>query len=191
MAKPHLDHPTLPLVKNRFPDVAFYGSQFRGQTSLVVPLDSFHKVMAFLRHDGACAYDFLSDVIGVDYLNYPAAQPDTDGPPAGRLAVIYNLVSCEHNQRLFVKVWLNPTLDTRGIEKDPALHVPSVCDLWPGAEWPEREVFDMFGIRFDNHPDLRRILTWESFPAHPLRKDYPLRGRREREEYRVIDRDSA
>ena len=57
--------------------------------------------------------------------------------------------------------------------------VPTVTDLWPGAEWNEREVFDMFGIRFDGHPDLRRILLWEAYPAHPLRKDYPLRGWRE------------
>jgi hypothetical protein len=69
--------------------------------------------------------------------------------------------------------------------------VDSVTDLWPGAEWTEREVFDMFGIRFRNHPDLRRILTWESYPAHPLRKDYPLRGRGERENYRVVSRTDA
>ena len=67
----------------------------------------------------------------------------------------------------------------------------SVCDLWAGAEWPEREVYDMFGIRFRNHPDLRRILTWEDFPAHPLRKDYPLRGRGEREMYTVMERGEA
>jgi NADH-quinone oxidoreductase subunit C len=71
------------------------------------------------------------------------------------------------------------------------LHLPSVTDLWPGAEWPEREVFDMLGVRFDGHPDLRRILLWESYPAHPLRKDYPLRGRGERDNFRVIGRDSA
>ena len=76
-------------------------------------------------------------------------------------------------------------------EPDPALEIDSVTDLWPGAEWPEREVFDMFGIRFRNHPDLRRILTWEEFPAHPLRKDYPLRGRGERETYKVVDREST
>ncbi len=73
----------------------------------------------------------------------------------------------------------------------PALYLDSVTDIWPGAEWPEREVFDMFGIRFRNHPDLRRILTWEAYPAHPLRKDYPLRGRGEREQYKIVDRTSA
>ena len=144
--------------------------------------------MTFLRDDPACAYNFLSDVMGVDYLNYPSPL---NGSRGGRFAAIYILVSHVHNRRLFVKVLLNPSRDTQGIEEDPALHLPSVCDLWPGAEWPEREVFDMFGIRFDSHPDLRRILTWESYPAHPLRKDYPLRGRGEREAFRVINRDSA
>ena len=69
--------------------------------------------------------------------------------------------------------------------------LPTVTDLWPGAEWMEREVYDMLGIRFTGHPDLRRILTWEKYPAHPLRKDYPVKGRGEREDYRVVDRDSA
>ena len=76
-------------------------------------------------------------------------------------------------------------------EPDPALHLESVTDLWPGGEWTEREVYDMFGILFDNHPDLRRILLWESYPAFPLRKDYPVTGRGEREQYAVINRDSA
>ncbi len=184
---PNLDHPTLPLVKERFPSVKLFATEFRGQTTLVVPAEALHDVMLFLRKDDRCAYDFLSDVTCVDYLNYP----QTAGGPRGRFGVVYNLVSYPHNRRLFVKVLLDPTLDTSGIEEDPGLHVASVTDIWPGAEWTEREVFDMFGIRFDNHPDLRRILLWEKYPAHPLRKDYPLRGRGERESYRVVERDSA
>ena len=173
MAKPNLDHPTLPLVKQKFPGVRFVATEFRGQTTLVVPPGDLHDVLAFLRDDPACAYNFLSDVTGVDYLDYPTPR----GAPAGRFAVIYNLVSYSHNRRLIVKVFLNPTLETRGVEEDPGLRVRSATDLWAGAEWTEREVFDMFGIRFEGHPDLRRILTWEAYPAHPLRKDYPLRGR--------------
>jgi len=181
--KPNLDHPTLPLVKERFPGVKFLATEFRGQTTLIVPLGKLHEVMRFLRDDEACAYNFLSDVVGIDYLNYPEAQ--------ARFAVVYLLLSHRHNRRLHIKTLLNPSLDTHGIEHDPALHLDSVTDLWPGAEWPEREVFDMFGIRFDGHPDLRRILTWEAYPAHPLRKDYPLRGRGERETYRLVGREDA
>ncbi len=187
MAKPNLDHPTLPAVKAKFPGVKLLATEFRGQTTLIVPADALHSVMEFLRHDDRCAYDFLSTVHGVDYLNYPQSEAG----PRGRFGVVYNLVATKFNRRLLVEVYLSPTLDTRGIEDDPALHLPSVCDLWPGAEWTEREVLDMFGIHFDGHPDPRRILTWEQYPAHPLRKDYPLRGRGERESYKVVERDSA
>jgi NADH-quinone oxidoreductase subunit C len=187
MVKPNLDHPTLPLIKAKFPADKLVATEFRGQTTVIAPKESAHDLLRFLRDDPACAYDFLSDVTAVDYLNYPAPK----GAPAGRFGVIYNLVSYPHNRRLFVKVMLTPTLDTKGVEDDPGLHLPTVTDIWAGAEWTEREVFDMYGIRFDGHPDLRRILTWESYPAHPLRKDYPLRGRGEREDYRVIDRESA
>jgi NADH-quinone oxidoreductase subunit C len=179
-----LDHPTLPRVKEAFPDVRFRAAEFRGQTTLVVPPERLHEVMRFLRDDEACDYNFFSHLLGVDYLDYPVEQP-------GRFAVVYLLLSHAHNRRLTVKTYLSPTLDTTGIEVDPALEVDSVCDLWAGAEWPEREVYDMYGIRFRNHPDLRRILTWEDFPAHPLRKDYPLRGRGEREMYDVMEREDA
>jgi len=179
-----LDHPAFAAVKAAFPGVRLRGSEFRGQSALVVEPGDAHKVLAFLKDDEATAFNFLSDVMGVDYLDYPAEMP-------GRFAVIYNLVSHARDDRFFVKVYLDPSIPTDGIEEDPALYVESVCDLWPGAEWPEREVFDMFGIRFRNHPDLRRILTWQDYPAHALRKDYPLRGRGERESYRIVDRTSS
>jgi NADH-quinone oxidoreductase subunit C len=180
----NLDHPTFALVKAAFPGKGFLGAEFRGQSTLIVAPGDLHAVMAFLRRDPACAYEFLSDVLGIDYLGYPAKMP-------GRFAVVYNLVSCTHERRFFVKVFLDPSLPTAGTEPDPALEVDSVTDIWPGAEWNEREVFDMFGVRFRGHPDLRRILTWEAYPAHPLRKDYPLRGRGEREAYKVVDRTDA
>jgi NADH-quinone oxidoreductase subunit C len=83
--------------------------------------------------------------------------------------------------RIILRVFLN--------EAD--LEVESLVPLYFGAEWMEREVYDMFGIRFKNHPDLRRILTWDGFKFHPLRKDYPVTGRGEREQYPILARDSA
>ncbi|QYU69194.1 NADH-quinone oxidoreductase subunit C [Leptolyngbya sp. 15MV] len=178
---PKLDHPAFAAMKARFPGKKLRGTEFRGQSTLIVEPSDLHEVLLALRDDPATRFDMLSDVVGIDYLNYPATT-------LGRFAVVYNLVSVARNDRFFVKVFLDPSRPTEGIEEDPALWLDSACDVWPGAEWPEREVFDMLGIRFRNHPDLRRILTWETFPAHPLRKDYPLRGRGEREAYKVVDR---
>jgi NADH-quinone oxidoreductase subunit C len=178
------NHPALVAVKVKFPQAKLRATNFRGQTTLIVEPQDLHAIMAFLRDDPACVYNFLSDVIGVDYLDYPAKT-------LGRFAVLYNLLSHSRDDRLFVKTHLDPSIPTDGIVEDPALYLDSVTDLWAGAEWTEREVFDMFGIRFRNHPDLRRILTWEEFPGHPLRKDYPLRGRGERESYGVMDRTTA
>ena len=181
---PNLEHPIFPVIKEAFAGRSLRATEFRGQSALIVEPKDLHEILAFLKTDPRADYNFLSDVAGVDYLNYPAETP-------GRFAVIYNLISFSRDDRFFIKVFLDPSLPTDGIEEDPALYLDSVCDLWAGAEWPEREVFDMFGIRFRNHPDLRRILTWEAYPAHPLRKDYPVRGRGERESYRVIDRTSS
>lgn len=180
-AAPKLDHPMFAAVKAAFPAAKLAGTEFHGMSTLVVEPKDLHAILAFLK--SSQGYVFCSDVGGIDYLNYPAPQP-------GRFAVYYNLICFDRDERLFVKTYLNPSLPTDGIVEDPALWVDSACDLWPGCEWTEREVFDMFGIRFRNHPDLRRILTWESYPAHPLRKDYPVRGRGEREAYEIIDRSS-
>jgi len=181
---PVLDHPTLPVIKSAFPEVRFKAAEFRGDTTLVVPPATLHEVMRYLRDDPRCAYDCLVDVVGADYQGYPAQT-------LGRFAVIYPLASCTHNRRFTVKAFLDPSIDTSGIAVDPALEIDSITDLWPGAEWMEREVYDMFGIRFRNHPDLRRILMWKDYPGHPLRKDYPLRGRGEREQYTQLTRESA
>jgi NADH-quinone oxidoreductase subunit C len=190
MNKPQLDHPSLPHIKERFAGSRLLATEFRGLTTVVAPAGIVHEVLAFLKQDARCGYDFLSDVTAVDYLDYPA-QARTHPDARGRFAVVYVLAATATGLSLVVKTFLNPSLPTQGIEPDPALTLPTATDLWPGAEWPEREVFDMFGIRFDGHPDLRRILLWEAYPAHPLRKDYPLRGRGERELYKVIGRDSA
>jgi NADH-quinone oxidoreductase subunit C len=175
---PNLEHPTFAAVKGRFPGSKFKATEFRGCSTLIVSPADLHAVMEFLKNDASTRYDFLSDVTAVDYLGYPTPQP-------GRFAVVYVLRSYEKDEMFIVKTYLDPSLPTDGIVEDPALYLDSV------TEWTEREVFDMFGIRFRNHPDLRRILLWETYPAHPLRKDYPLRGRGEREDYRVIDRTDA
>ncbi len=178
------NHPTLSRVKAAFPGLHLRAEGFCGQTTLIVEPGDLHAVMKFLREDEECDYDFLSDITAVDYEGYPAKT-------IGRFGVVYNLCAYSRDDRFLVKTFLDPTISTEGIEDDPGLHVESVVDIWAGAEWMEREVFDMFGIRFDNHPDLRRILLWADYPGHPLRKDYPLRGRGERESYRIVDRTSS
>jgi len=177
-------HPVLKAVREAFPASTLRATDFRTQTTLIVEPKDLLAILTFLKQDPRCDFNFLSDLGGVDYLNYPTPMP-------GRFAVVYNLLSFSKEQRFWVKTFVDPSLPTDGVIEDPALWLDSVTSLWPGAEWPEREVFDMFGIRFRNHPDLRRILMWGDYPAHPLRKDYPVRGRGERESYRIVDRTSS
>jgi NADH-quinone oxidoreductase subunit C len=161
--------------------------------TVVVPREQIVPVAVWFRDDPGQHYELLSELNGVDYLNYPGA--------AHRFGVNYGIVSVEHGVRLWLKVFLDPTLDTSpgtaprdeeiGEKGDPGLRVPSVTGVWPGAEWMEREVYDMFGIIFTGHPDLRRILSWNGFGSYPLRKDYPLRGVGERENYKIVTREGA
>jgi NADH-quinone oxidoreductase subunit C len=182
--KPRLTHPTIARVKEGLDDMHLRFTEFRRDTTLVADPNDVHRLLRFLRDDPSCDYDLLCDVTAVDYLGYPA-------PTIGRFAVVWILTCTETSTRIRVKTFLNPSVDTSGIEDDPALYVDSSTDIWPGAEWREREVFDMFGIHFRNHPDLRRILMWKSFPAFPLRKDYPLQGRGERTNLLVVEREDA
>lgn len=170
-----IDHPAGARLKQQFPQIAFKGAAFRNQTQIAVPAADLLEVVGFLRDDAALRYDMLSDVSCVDYLNYAGWNQERFG-----LVYIFNSVQAQ-SPRLILRVFLN----------EPALDVPSVTPLFAGAEWLEREVFDMFGIRFIGHPDLRRILTWDSFKSHPLRKDYPVTGLGERTAYAVIDRASS
>ena len=146
-------------------------SEFRGQTRVVVTKDKLQGVMRLLKEQRS--FDLLVDVTCVDYLNYRDARD--------RFGLVYLLASTETNERLTVRVFLN----------EPDLTVPSMYDLWRGADWLEREVFDMYGIRFEGHPDLRRILMPEEFTAFPLRKDYPMQGRGERHNFPFITRSEA
>ena len=168
-------------VQATFPDlglearplVTYLDGRDSGQMWIRVPAERLLEVLYFLSRDERCRFEQLCDLTCVDYLNYPGAED--------RFAVVYSLLSLTHNHRLWVKVFVN----------DPEPTVPSATCIWRGAEWPEREVFDLFGIRFTDHPDLRRILLPQNFEAHPLRKDYPLHGRGEREDFEVVTRETA
>ena len=159
---------TMKRLDERFGVGAFATSEFRDDFRLTCPPDRLSELLGFLKTE--CGFDMLVDVTAVDYLEYRGARD--------RFGVIYALASTRTNERLFVKVFLN----------EPDLQLPSAVPLWQGADWMEREVFDMFGIRFDGHPDLRRILMPEEFTAFPLRKDYPLRGRGERHNFPTLTR---
>ncbi len=157
----------LDTLKAKFGD-AVGTSEFRDNKRVVVPAEKVYDVLACLKHE--CGFDFLVDLAGVDYLGYAGA---TD-----RYAVVYALANTTTAERVFVKAYTN--------DPDPIL--PSVVPLWKGADWMEREVYDLFGVTFDGHPDLRRILMPSEFTAHPLRKDYPLRGHGERHNFPTITR---
>ena len=132
-----------------------------GDHTLLVAREALFEVLRFCRDDAALRFDMLMDLTAVDYLTYPGRE---DGP---RFEVVYHLYSVPHNHRLRIKA---------GVDEDEAV-VPTAVPLWPIANWFEREVWDMFGLRFADHPDLRRLLLYEQFEGHPLRKDYPVSRR--------------
>ncbi len=141
---------------------------FRDNRRVTVPAEKLFAVLQFLKQKGG--FDLLAELSAADYLKYPGA---TD-----RYGVWYILVNTATGERAYLKTWLN----------DPEPKLPSAFPLWKGADWMEREVYDMYGIVFEGHPDLRRILMPEEFTSWPLRKDYPLRGRGERHNFPVITR---
>jgi NADH-quinone oxidoreductase subunit C len=188
-----ITHPALEPLKSRFAATKFLVGEFRDMVTVVVPRENILEVCRFLRDDAAQRYDMLAELNGVDYLNFAGARH--------RFGVNYGLTSVEFNRRLWLKVFLDPQRETApGVDVrdevafeqgDPGLMLDSVTGVWPGAEWMEREVYDLFGIIFTGHPDLRRILTWNGFGSYPLRKDYPLRGIGERENYKIVTREGA
>ena len=134
-----------------------------GETTIIVDNASVHAIVQFLHDDPSERYEYLSDVTAVEHR-------DLEMP----IEVVWHLRSLKHRRFLRLKVLL---------AKGTALEVPSVWDIYKGADWLERECYDMFGIRFNGHPDLRRILLWEQYKeGYPLRKDFPLRGRFSRSE---------
>ncbi len=157
---------TIDRLTGAFPAVET--SEFRGQPRVVVPRESIFDALTLLKEESG--FDMLVDATCVDYLAYRGAR--------GRFGLVYLLLNTESGERLTVRTFVD--------DPDPA--VPSVVPLWEGANWLEREVWDLFGIRFEGHPDLRRIVLPEEFSAHPLRKDYPMQGRGERHNFPVITR---
>jgi NADH-quinone oxidoreductase subunit C len=148
-------------LRDRFGAAIVETHDHRGDHTAVVDRAALPEVLVHCRDTEALEFDMLSDLTAVDFLAYPGYQ---DGP---RFEVVYHLYSVRLNHRVRLK--------TR-VEEDDAV-VPTACRVWPIANWFEREVWDMFGIRFDGHPDLRRLLLYEEFVGHPLRKDYPINRR--------------
>jgi NADH-quinone oxidoreductase subunit C len=148
------DNITIGKLQASFPGEVVEADARQGDPSAVLRKDRISDICRFLRDDPDLSYRYFIDLCGVDYL-------DLGRKP--RFAVVYHLFSLDKKHRIRLKVPLE--------ESD--LTIDSVADVWKGAEWFEREAFDMFGIRFTNHPFLYRILTHHQFVGHPLRKDYP------------------
>ena len=158
----------LSLLRQRFGEDSFTTSEFRDNRRVTVPAERLYAVLECLKNEAG--FDYLVDLSAADYLHYPDARD--------RFGVWYLLTRIADAARLIVKTWVN----------DPEPTLSSVYALWNGADWMEREVYDMYGILFEGHPDLRRILMPDEFTAFPLRKDYPMRGRGERHNFPVITR---
>ena len=148
----------LETIKAKFSGDVIETHEFRGDLVAIVTRDIVVELMEFLKTDPALDFNVLMDLTAVDYL-WQERKP--------RFDVVYHLFSLAKKHRLRVKVGVD--------EKNPVVY--SLTPLWPVADWFEREVWDMFGIKFKGHPDLRRILMYEEFSGHPLRKDYPITKR--------------
>ena len=157
-------------VQEQYPDALLDVSDARGELTVTVQKEGIYELMAFLKNDSELAYNFLADVTAVDYSLMEDVLIKHD---YARFAVVYHLLSTKRKERLRVKVPIH--------EKE--LSIPSMASIWKVANWLERETYDMFGITFEDHPDLRRILMPDDYEGYPLRKDYPLRGRGERETF--------
>ena len=176
-------------ISERFGDKVERVPSICGELTFEVGKDDLIEVATALRNEGDFGFEMLMDVCGVDYLNYgsdewetrdatdtgfsrgvergPVILDEADEFDARRFAVVYHLLSLQHNLRLRLRVYT-------GTDNPPMIR--SVVDIWNGANWFEREVFDLYGVLFEGHPDLRRILTDYGFIGHPFRKDFPLSG---------------
>lgn len=144
------------LIKERFVSEVLDIKDFRDQVSVIVKKGRIKEIMKYLHSTPELYFDFLSDLCGVDYL----------GIKEPRFEVVYHLYSIKHRHMIRIKA---------EVPADEC-SIDSVTDIWAGADWHERECFDMYGIVFNGHPDLRRILMPDDWKGHPLRKDYPLKA---------------
>jgi NADH-quinone oxidoreductase subunit C len=154
----HIPKPLDPVeaARTALPDAIQDVKDFRGDLTLIVRREEIVTVVQYVRDTPGLVYNFLSDISAVDY--YPEySRPE-------RFGVSYHIYSMLYNRRLRLKIYV-PEEDTTA---------PSVTSIWPGANWLEREIFDMMGITFTGHPDMRRILMPEDWDGHPHRRDYPL-----------------
>jgi NADH-quinone oxidoreductase subunit C len=148
------EHAAVAKLKGKFADAVLEVVEFRGETTVTVKKDAIVAICAFLKKD--LGYNFLTDLCGVDYL----------GKKADRFMVVYHLYNISSKERLRLKV---PVAESDA-------RVDTVSGVWATANWHERECWDLFGVVFNNHPDLRRILLAKDWQGHPLRKDYPVQG---------------
>jgi NADH-quinone oxidoreductase subunit C len=151
---PHPPQGIVDALKTRFPGAVLEVTEFRGELTVLVPGEKIVEIGRHLRDDAEGDFSMLSGVVGLHFLERDYEHE-----------VVYQLYSLEKNHRLRLKVKLRP-----------GETVPSLTPVWPGANWPEREAFDLVGIRFQGHPDLRRIIMPEDYPDHPLRKDFDVEG---------------
>lgn len=152
-------------VQEKFSDAITAAIEAHGELTLEVTKDKVVDLCNFLRDDTDCKFEILIDLCGVDYLTWrkEARGEKYNGP---RFAVVYHLLSIDHNCRIRVRTFTDDDMPI----------VDSVISVWNSANWYEREAFDLFGIIFDGHPDLRRILTDYGFIGHAFRKDFPISG---------------
>jgi NADH-quinone oxidoreductase subunit C len=147
-------HPAVKKLQEKFPASVLQVDTFRGEVNVTVEKKDIYEICKFLYSDADLQYHMLTDLCGVDYF-----------PQAPRFEVVYLLYSFKNNDRMRLK--------TKVGEGES---VSSVESIWKAADWLEREAYDLFGISFVNHPDLRRILLWDGYEGHPLRKDFPVEG---------------
>ena len=145
---------TVKRVQEKFPASVLEVKTFRDEVNVTVQKKEIFEICKFLYSDPDLQYRMLTDLCGVDFF-----------PESPRFEVVYLLYSMKKQQRLRLKIKVGDSES-----------VSSVESIWKAANWLEREVYDLFGIPFDNHPDLRRILLWDGYEGHPLRKDYPVEG---------------